>query len=71
MTDLRSQELEVAFNRGLRQGISESDPVIKALHEALKDTLTICVSRGTKLGLDDGGPVLDKARAAVALAEGK
>lgn len=37
-----------------------------ALAEALRDTLRICISRGEKLGLDDGGPVLDKARNALA-----
>jgi hypothetical protein len=41
------------------------------LLEALQDTLIICVSRGTKLGLDDQGPVLDKARAALKKATGK
>ena len=32
------------------------------LLDALKDCLTICLSRGEKLGLDDKGTVLDKAR---------
>ena len=36
---------------------------------ALRDTLTICLERGHKLGLDDGGPVMDKARAAIAKAQ--
>jgi hypothetical protein len=35
---------------------------------ALKDLLQITLSRGEKLGLDDGGPVLDKARATIAKA---
>lgn len=38
------------------------------LLEALRDTLEICLSRGSALGLDNGGPVLDKARAAIAAA---
>jgi len=39
-----------------------------ALCGALIDLLAVAISRGEKLGLDDGGPVLDKARAALALA---
>ena len=38
------------------------------LLDTLVDLLYITNSRGEKLGLDDGGPVLDKARAAIAKA---
>lgn len=41
------------------------------LLEAIRDLLVIANSRGTSLGLDEGGPVLDKARAAIAKAEGR
>lgn len=37
------------------------------ISKALKELLMICNSRGAKLGLDEGGPVLDKARAALEL----
>lgn len=36
---------------------------------ALKEALIILNSRGRKLGLDDGGPVLNNIRAAIAKAE--
>ena len=39
-----------------------------ALCDALIDLLAVAISRGDKLGLDQGGPVLDKARAALGLA---
>lgn len=38
------------------------------LLEALEMLLVITNSRGESLGLDDGGPVLDRARAAIAKA---
>jgi hypothetical protein len=52
----------------VRQFLTQQEE-ITLLREALKDTLTICISRGTALGLDDGGPVLDKARAALKATE--
>lgn len=39
------------------------------LLQALKDTLTICLTRGQALGLDDQGPVLDYAREQISKAE--
>ena len=39
-----------------------------ALLAALVDLLTIANERGAMLGLDEGGPVLDNARAAIAQA---
>lgn len=39
-----------------------------ALLAALVDLLTIANERGAKLGLDEGGPVLENARAAIAQA---
>lgn len=41
------------------------------LLQALKDTLTICLTRGQALGLDDQGPVLDYAREQISKAERK
>lgn len=38
---------------------------------ALEDLLKICISRGESLGLDNGGPVLDFARATIAKARGE
>lgn len=41
------------------------------LLDALEDLLQTCISRGNQLGLDDGGPVLDLARTALARARGE
>lgn len=38
---------------------------------ALEDLLKTALSRGENPGLDEGGPVLDKARAAIAKAKSK
>ena len=68
----RVEELEVEKAKSselwLAQTVVLGDTTerIAELEDALQDLLHICNSRGESLGLDEGGPVLDKARAALA-----
>lgn len=58
-------ELQTAFEDAITRA-EKAEGERDALEKAFRDTLHICISRGEKLGLDDKGPVLEQARAALA-----
>ena len=74
-THICSKGKYITCNHDLFTFENESNALLIAtapdLYESLKDLLVTCILRGDKLGLNDRGPVLDKARAAIKKAEGK
>jgi hypothetical protein len=61
------------FKNGTGNHLADARLIAAApdLLEALESLLLVTLSRGESLGLDDQGPVLGKARTAIAKATGK